>query len=64
MASEYSLVFEWLGSVIIILMLRNCHSYVLPFEIRTGIQMVEPFAYHTKKSSIQVLGIQMVTVDH
>ena len=28
-------VFKWLGCVIIILMLRNYHSYVLPFEYRT-----------------------------
>ena len=30
-------------------MLRNCHSYVLPFEIRTGIQMIQPFEYRTLK---------------
>ena len=35
-------VFEWLGCLISIFILRNCHSYVLPFEIRTGIQMVQP----------------------
>ena len=28
-------IFEWLGCVITILMLHNCHSYVLPFENRT-----------------------------
>ena len=29
------LVFKWLGCLITILMLRNCHSYVVPFEYRT-----------------------------
>ena len=27
-------VFKWLGWVITITMLRNCHSYVVPFEIQ------------------------------
>ena len=45
-------VFKWLGCVITILMLRNCHSYVLPFEIRTGILIVQPFEYRTLKSPV------------
>ena len=32
---QKSPVFKWLGCVITIIMLRNCHSYVLPFEYRT-----------------------------
>ena len=45
-------LFEWLGCVITILMLRNCHSYVVPFEIRTRFQMVQPFEYWTLKSLV------------
>ena len=33
-------------------MLQYCHSYLLPSEIRTGFQMVQPFEYWTLKSPV------------
>ena len=33
-------------------MFRCCHSYLVPFEIRTSIQMVQPFEYQTLKSPV------------
>ena len=33
-------------------MLHSCHSYVVPFEIPTGFQMVQPFEYRTLKSQV------------
>ena len=43
--------------VITILMFRYCHSYLVPFEIRTGIQMVQPFESRTLKSLIQMVTV-------
>ena len=37
---------------ITILMLGNCHSYVVPFEIRIEFQMVQPFKYWTLDSLV------------
>ena len=71
MVSEYqtkNLVIEWQGCQVTIFIFRFCHSYFVPFEIGTDIQMVEPFEYRTLKSLVfrwiryKVSSFRMVTV--